>query len=184
MAKTYFAIQAIGRDTPGIVAAITGVLSEDFSCNVEMSQMTILGGHFAVTLIASCGAALDEAELEAKLAQPGPGSAVQSAYASRLDSDHFHQRGREASHSVIVQASERPGLLHRVSKALADHGVNIAALASSCSAEKDALCSMALDVILPPGMREEDLREILRSSVEDKIVFEIQPAPQNADHVL
>lgn len=175
MAKTYIAVQAIGRDTPGIAAELTGVLYGKFHCNIEMSQMTILGGHFAVTVIASSEMPLDGKELERALASPGPDSAVRSVYVSELKGDHFHKGGREASHSIMLQASERSGLLHQVSQALADRGVNIAALASSCSPEQESLCSMAMDVVLPAEMGEDDLREILRSAVEDEIFFEIGP---------
>ena len=45
-----FAVTAIGRDRPGIVAAISGALLE-LEGNVEDSQMSILRGHFAVMLI-------------------------------------------------------------------------------------------------------------------------------------
>ena len=45
-----FAVTAIGRDRPGIVAAISGALLE-LEGNIEDSQMSILRGHFAVMLI-------------------------------------------------------------------------------------------------------------------------------------
>ena len=44
------AVTAIGRDRPGIVASVTGALL-DLGGNVEDSQMSILGGHFAVMLL-------------------------------------------------------------------------------------------------------------------------------------
>ena len=46
------AVTAIGRDRPGIVAAITSALLEAGG-NVDDSQMSILHGHFAVMLIVS-----------------------------------------------------------------------------------------------------------------------------------
>src|SRR5205823_12753242 len=48
----HFAVAAIGRDRPGIVAAVTRNLV-DHQLNVEDSQMTILGGHFTMMLIIS-----------------------------------------------------------------------------------------------------------------------------------
>ena len=45
----HFAVAAIGRDRPGIVAAVTANLL-DHDLNVEDSQMTILGGHFTMML--------------------------------------------------------------------------------------------------------------------------------------
>ena len=46
----HFALSAIGRDRPGIVAAVTGVLL-GHGANLEDSQMTILRGHFTMTLV-------------------------------------------------------------------------------------------------------------------------------------
>ena len=48
----HFALLAIGRDRPGIVAAVSGVLFEH-NGNVEDSQMAILRGHFAMALVVS-----------------------------------------------------------------------------------------------------------------------------------
>ena len=45
-----YAVTAIGRDRPGIVAAISAALL-DLDCNLEDSHMSILRGHFAVMLI-------------------------------------------------------------------------------------------------------------------------------------
>ena len=45
-----FALSAVGRDRPGIVAGVSRVLLEH-GINIEDSQMTILRGHFAMTLI-------------------------------------------------------------------------------------------------------------------------------------
>ena len=50
----HFAVSAIGRDRPGIVAAVSKVLL-DHEGNIEDSQMTILRGHFTMTLIVSIG---------------------------------------------------------------------------------------------------------------------------------
>ena len=59
------AVTAIGRDRPGIVAAITGVLL-DAGGNVDDSQMSILHGHFAVMLLVSVpdGAEVGDFRLE------------------------------------------------------------------------------------------------------------------------
>src|SRR5437870_73749 len=45
-----FALAAIGRDRPGIVAACARTLFEQ-GCNVEDSSMTLLRGNFAVMLV-------------------------------------------------------------------------------------------------------------------------------------
>src|SRR6185312_9317468 len=50
--KQWFALSAIGRDRPGIVADLAELIFE-CDCNLEDSSMTILGSEFAVLLLLS-----------------------------------------------------------------------------------------------------------------------------------
>ena len=50
--KQWFALSAIGRDRPGIVADLAELIYE-CDCNLEDSSMTMLGGEFAVLLLLS-----------------------------------------------------------------------------------------------------------------------------------
>ena len=66
----HFAVAAIGRDRPGIVAAVTHNLL-DHELNVEDSQMTILGGRFTTMMIVCGGDAVDVGALRADLGATG-----------------------------------------------------------------------------------------------------------------
>ncbi|MDP9418148.1 MAG: ACT domain-containing protein, partial [Actinomycetota bacterium] len=59
------AVTVIGHDRPGIIADVTAVLAE-LGGNLEDSSMTILRGHFAMTLLVS--ASSDAARVEERLA--------------------------------------------------------------------------------------------------------------------
>jgi glycine cleavage system transcriptional repressor len=48
--KRWYALSAIGKDRPGIVADLAELIFEH-GCNLEDSSMTILGGEFAVLLL-------------------------------------------------------------------------------------------------------------------------------------
>jgi glycine cleavage system transcriptional repressor len=48
--KKWFALSAIGRDRPGIVADLAELIYE-CDCNLEDSSMTLLGSEFAVLLL-------------------------------------------------------------------------------------------------------------------------------------
>jgi predicted amino acid-binding ACT domain protein len=50
--RRWFAMSAIGRDRPGIVADLADLIY-DCDCNLEDSRMTILGSEFAVLLLLS-----------------------------------------------------------------------------------------------------------------------------------
>ncbi|MFL5868791.1 MAG: ACT domain-containing protein, partial [Thermoleophilaceae bacterium] len=54
----HLALTAIGRDRPGIVAALSGVLLEH-ELNVEDSQATILRGHFSIVLVVAAPEGVD-----------------------------------------------------------------------------------------------------------------------------
>jgi glycine cleavage system transcriptional repressor len=50
--ENYLVITALGKDKPGIVDKLTETVA-NCSCNVVDSRMTVLGGEFAVILMAA-----------------------------------------------------------------------------------------------------------------------------------
>ena len=61
---TSLAITVVGHDRPGIIAQAAKVLSQ-CGMNLEDSSMTLLRGHFAMTLI--CAGEADVAQIESAL---------------------------------------------------------------------------------------------------------------------
>ena len=59
---TLHAITVLGHDRPGIIAEATGRLA-GLGLNLEDSSMTLLRGHFAMTLV--CAVPADDAAIEA-----------------------------------------------------------------------------------------------------------------------
>ena len=83
---TSLAITVVGHDRPGIIAQAAEVLSH-CGMNLEDSSMTLLRGHFAMTLI--CAGDADSAEVEAALEPLVNGSlyaTLTSRYGLRLAS--------------------------------------------------------------------------------------------------
>jgi len=118
----HFAVSAIGRDRPGIVASITrGLLAVDG--NVEDSRMTIVGGHFAVMLIVSTPEDRTQNAVEASLAQAIEGLGLEAVTVAEVSTDS--EASQEADHVITVYGSDHPGIVHAVSSELADAGVNI-----------------------------------------------------------
>ena len=79
-----YAVSAIGRDRPGIVAALTGALL-DLEGNVDDSQMSILHGHFAVMLIVSVPDAVQRSELAERLERVSEELGLEGVAVSELD---------------------------------------------------------------------------------------------------
>src|SRR5262249_4174438 len=66
-------ITVVGRDRPGIIADVTGVLAE-LGLNLTDSTMTLLRGQFAMTLV--CAGTADVAAVEAGLRPVADGGAL------------------------------------------------------------------------------------------------------------
>ena len=146
------AVSAIGRDRPGIVAAVTGVLLTH-GVNVEDSQMTILRGHFTMMLFLAAPDELDPAVLERDLSRAE--EALEELSVVELDE---LRPGPEPSHTVTVYGADHPGIVHAAASALAERGVDITDLNSRLMEEAaPPLYVLMMEVSLPTGASAGEL---------------------------
>jgi glycine cleavage system transcriptional repressor len=114
------ALTVLGADRPGIIAAVTGALA-DVGCNIEDSSMTILRGHFAMTLIVSTDASVD--------AVRNAVTPVAAQLELLVDTREVVQMTEAASggvaHTLVVQGADRPRIVARVMEVVAAHGGNV-----------------------------------------------------------
>jgi len=125
--RRWFALSAIGRDRPGIVADLAELIFE-CDCNLEDSSMTLLGSEFAVLLLLSgegadverrLGAACKRLEWEKRL----------TVFFRPLEEAETHAPGRRTvPMECEVNGIDKAGIVARVARTLAEHGVNITAL--------------------------------------------------------
>jgi glycine cleavage system transcriptional repressor len=158
----HFAVSAIGRDRPGIVAALTEVLLE-LDGNVEDSRMTILRGQFAVMLIVSLEEENGE-ELGTRL-EPVREQLGLAALAVSPVAEPGSEGPATASptHVITVYGADHPGIVHAVSSELATHGANITDLQTQLAGgEAEPLYVMLLEVELGSGGSAGELEEALR----------------------
>ena len=173
-----FALSAVGRDRPGIVAGVTGVLLEH-GINIEDSQMTILRGHFAMTLVIAAGDDADSAALQSDLERAATGLGLDAVAIEEIAEESAH--GAEPSHIVSVYGVDHPGIVHAVSTALADRSWGITDLDTRVLGEDPSpLYMMVLEVALPEGAGDEDLASVLRQ-VGDEQGVEISSRPLESD---
>ncbi len=171
MEKHYLAIQAIGKDKSGLVAGITGVVCEDFDCNIEGSAMSIVGGHFAATLIASGSATIDESALREAIGKTGDDLAI---HISPLAESDVRRAWRDASHELTVETAERPGLVHEISRLLSEQSVNITFLASSCDPRRNRSTVMIAGT-LPERMSSNQLKTVIEENVTGSPLVDVKP---------
>src|SRR6266540_6701213 len=104
----HFALSAVGRDRPGIVAAVSRILL-DRGLNVEDSQMTILCGHFTMMLVVSAADDLDEDALRADLDRVRDELGLESV--SLADVEEVGLAAQPSpSHVVTVYGPDHPGI--------------------------------------------------------------------------
>ncbi len=116
---THLVISALGTDRPGIVNELAKACA-DYHCNIIDSRMTVLGGEFAIIMLAS-----GSWDAIAKLENAIPN------LARRLDLTTMvkHTRPREAkrsySYNVNVVALDNPGIVHEIASFFSRMNINI-----------------------------------------------------------
>jgi glycine cleavage system transcriptional repressor len=167
-----FAVSAIGRDRPGIIAAVTEVLAQ-FAVNIDDAQGGLLRGHFALTLICSGGDHLEQPDLERALSAVGDRLALEAVTVRRVEALGPDEPPR-ATHRVLVRR-DRPGIVHAVCSALASAGVSIIELSTRSGAEAVMELGILAEDDAVAREAEERLARIAAAAEAD---IEIKPAPR------
>jgi glycine cleavage system transcriptional repressor len=172
-----FAVTAIGRDRPGIVAAISATLL-DLDGNIEDSQMSILRGHFAVMLIVKLPDALDADDLDGRLRRVRDELGLEAIAVNPVDD--LGVAATRPSHVITVYGADHRGIVHAVSAALAERGVNITGLETRLAGAADSpLYVMIIEVAIREAS-EPDLEAALRK-VGDEAKVEVNLRPVAAE---
>jgi glycine cleavage system transcriptional repressor len=166
--KRWFALSAIGRDRPGIVADLAELIYEA-DCNLEDSSMTILGSEFAVLLLLSgegddlerrLAAGCKRLEWEKRL----------TVFFRPLEEGVPGEAWRGQAMDCVVSGVDKAGIVARVARTLADHGVNITALHTQTRPEPESgtpIFTMRLRMAVPREVERRRLRERLEQVAAD-----------------
>ena len=152
---TLLAITVLGHDRPGIIAETTAALAR-LGLNIEDSSMTLLRGHFAMTLICAGGAGVGETERAlAEVAEDG------TLTVSVREVPPEHAPGPVGSTYVLtVHGGDRPGIVSAVARVVAAAGGNITDLTTRLAGE---LYLLVAEVDLPHDADADRLRGDLRA---------------------
>lgn len=157
-------LTAIGKDRPGIVAAVTEVLYKN-KCNIEDSSMTILEGEFAMILIFSAPPAVSVKKLESDFQDAGKRLDL---LIQLKDIEISKRKTPEAAsqhmYMISLLGTDQPGLVYRVAKVLADQNINITDVnTKQMGSEANPLYAMLLEVELPSKSDPESVRKELEN---------------------
>ena len=164
-------VTVIGRDRPGAVADVSGVLAE-LGLNLTDSSMTLLRGHFAMTLV--CAGSASVAAVAAALAPLAADGLVTTVGVPPT-------AGADAAvgspYTVVVHGGDRLGIVAAVTAALAAAGANITDLSTRLVGD---LYVLTAEVDLPPGADLAALEQEL-DAVADRLSVAIVLRPNEAD---
>jgi glycine cleavage system transcriptional repressor len=135
------AITVVGHDRPGIIARTAEVLSA-YGMNLEDSSMTLLRGHFAMTLICAGQTPAEEVE-QALAAAMDPSLAV----TVRAVPEELDRQPVGSTYLVTVHGGDRLGIVARLAGTIAEAGGNITDLTTRLTGN---LYVLVAEVDLPP----------------------------------
>lgn len=170
------ALTAIGKDRPGIVAGVTGVLFR-LGCNLSDCSMTLLSGQFAMIMLIDTPDEVTPEALEAALA--GPGDAFELTMALRQvtyagSAEPLHP------HVISVYGADKPGIVYRVTEKLAAAGVNVTDLVSHVVGW--GIYTVVLDVDLPDSLGAGAFGEEL-AALAGELGVELVMRPSKTDEL-
>ncbi len=163
-----FALSVIGRDRPGIVAAVSSDLL-NFGLNIEDSQMSILQGRFTTMLVVSAGAEVDVAALRGALQATAENLGLDALSLSEL-SEAESATLAEPSVIVTVYGADHPGIVQAVATMLAQHSINITDMQTRLLSEDggEEIYAMMLELSLPDGLDQVHLEQLFRRVRSDQ----------------
>ena len=175
--KTSFVLTALGRDRPGIVAALTEMIF-DLGCNLEDGSMMKLGSEFAILLLMSGpGEDLGERlEQRCKHLEQEKGMAV---FVRRVTTGPAPAGAGRRTYRLRTLGEDKAGIVARTARAVADAGGTIAHLSSSlrrAASSGTAVYEMEMTFDLPAAADIEALRARL-DAIENSLHIDVTLAP-------
>jgi glycine cleavage system transcriptional repressor len=150
------AVTVLGHDRPGIIADVTSVLA-GLDGNLEDSSMTLLRGHFAMTLVVRA-----EADAEQVRAALAPGFAGHGLDVSVLElADEPAAPSDGVGYVLSVHGADRAGIVSEITSVVAQHGGNVTDLTTRLAGD---LYLLIAEVELAPTADVAALTEALASA--------------------
>jgi glycine cleavage system transcriptional repressor len=163
------ALSAVGRDRPGIVAATTAVLLRH-GVNVEDSRMSILRGHFAMTLILGIPESADRSSLAGDLDEVAADLGLEALALSAVEP--LAELAPDPTHVVSIYGVDHPGIVHHATRVLAEHRVNITDLQTRLveSDGEPSLYALLIEVAVPDDVDAADVDRALAAIAASEVV--------------
>jgi glycine cleavage system transcriptional repressor len=174
-------ISVLGKDRPGIIAAVTRILYE-LDCNIENVSQTILQNEFSGIFIAGVPKTLSESDLHRHL-DDGLSPIGMHVYEKQLsEADDSSTAAQSEPFVVVTKGPDRKGLVAAITAIMAAHRVNVTNLQAIFKGGDDPNANiMIYEVDIPTDASHQALRRDLREkalelsldiSIQHKLIFE------------
>lgn len=171
---TLHAITVLGHDRPGIIAGTTDRIA-GLGLNLEDSTMTLLRGHFAMTLV--CAGDARAADIEQALA-PLAADGTLTVTVREVPEEQPHPS--DGSQWVLtVHGGDRPGIVSAVIGEIAEVGGNVTDLTTRLAGD---LYLLIAELDLPATVDTDSLAVSLRS-VADQLGVGVTLRPAESDEL-
>lgn len=177
-------ISVIGKDRPGIIAAVTGILYRT-DCNIENVSQTIVQAEFSGIFIAAMPQGMTVSAL-ARTMDDNLKSMGLHVFVKPVDPLTLGSPDPQAVESepfvITTRGPDNKGLVARITRVIADHNVNVTNLQAVFKGGRDPGNNiMIYEVDVPLTCDQKVLREDLRNkaaeldltiSIQHKKIFE------------
>lgn len=171
------AVTVVGHDRPGIIADVSGVLA-GLRLNLTDSTMTLLRGHFAMTLVCTPEVAPGPtAEGVRGALEPLVEGGTLAVTVSRVPEEPPAATAGVASFILTVYGADRLGIVAEITGALAALGGNITDLTTRLSG---ALYLLSAEVDLPGELDPDEVLDQL-DQIAAELGVEVSLRPTEAD---
>jgi glycine cleavage system transcriptional repressor len=168
--KQWYALSAIGKDRPGIVADLAELIFEH-GCNLEDSSMTVLGGEFAVLLLFTGS----DGDLERRLSSACKRLEWErrlTVFFRPLDGPPvpYGHGERRTTYDLVATGVDKAGIVARVCRVLAERDVTIREMKTSSRPEAESgtpLYTMRIEMGVPGSVKPSELEAALDRVAEE-----------------
>lgn len=168
---------AFGKDRPGIVADVTQALYAN-GCNLEDTSMSMLSDEFTINLLFSSNDSNIEAILKSECEKLEATRSI-SAFIRPLVAGPSPVADKLPLCTIHVEGLDQAGIVYKISKHLADNGLNIVDLKSAAKVTPEsgtALYLMDIHIQMPAGTTIREIEAGL-GPVAEEINVDITVTP-------
>lgn len=171
----YALLTACGKDHPGIVAGVAGVLLEN-DCNIEDSQCVRLGPNFSCMLAIRMPEGMVSQQLLAKLQSVVDELGLWMDVHDLRPEEASETQSDQPKHLIHVYGADRKGIVHRITQYLSERSVNVTNLLTEVIHHEAPLYVMVIEVEIPPFVDAAKLaEELVAIGQEIDVVVSMKP---------